>query len=76
MCKNALRINHILFADDSILFYKADVEENRRIQHIIVKYEKVSGQQLNKAKTSILFSNNVTTNTKEQLRALWRVNGT
>ncbi|KAF5454761.1 hypothetical protein F2P56_024401 [Juglans regia] len=51
-------INHLLFADDCILFGIAKLEEWHRIQEVLKKYEKASGQFLNKEKTSLFFSSN------------------
>jgi hypothetical protein len=52
------RISHLLFADDSMLFCKANSVEWRRIMRILEVYENGSGQKLNLQKTSILFSRN------------------
>ncbi|KAF5481894.1 hypothetical protein F2P56_002506 [Juglans regia] len=52
------RVNHLLFADDCILFGRACVEEWKRLQELLLRYEKASGQFLNKEKTSVFFSSN------------------
>jgi hypothetical protein len=52
------RINHLFFADDSFLFYKASPQEWGNIQTILELYETTSGQKLNRDKTSILFNKN------------------
>ncbi|XP_042954550.1 uncharacterized protein LOC122290955 [Carya illinoinensis] len=51
-------INHLLFADDCILFGIATMEEWNSLQGILKVYEKASGQFLNKEKTSVFFSIN------------------
>ncbi len=43
------------FADDSLLFCKANSVEWRRLMKILEKYEVASGQKLNPSKTSIFF---------------------
>lgn len=53
-----MRVNHLLFADDSIIFCRAKQEEWMNVEQILWKYECASGQVLNKQKTSILFSRN------------------
>ncbi|KAG2667144.1 hypothetical protein I3760_15G097700 [Carya illinoinensis] len=51
-------INHLIFADDSVLFCRATAQTNRNILHLLEVYEKASGQMVNKDKTSMVFSKN------------------
>ncbi|KAE8691237.1 hypothetical protein F3Y22_tig00110890pilonHSYRG00156 [Hibiscus syriacus] len=53
-----LRISHLLYADDNILFVKNYVEELRKVRNILLKYEKASGQKINFEKSNIYFSHN------------------
>ena len=50
------KITHLFFADDSLLFCKATTANVDRIQGILSQYERTSGQQINKQKTTIFFS--------------------
>ena len=43
------------FADDSLIFCKATLKECDELQRLLAVYEKVSGQQLNRAKTFFFF---------------------
>ena len=56
--RGAPRISHLLFADDSIVFCRATVEECGRVIKVLEDYEGDSGQKLNKEKTSLFFSKN------------------
>lgn len=39
ICIRAPCINRLLFANDSVIFYKADVGENSNIQALLARYE-------------------------------------
>ena len=44
---------HLLFTDDSLLFCKSNVDECDKVLEVLQVYEKSSGQQINKAKTTV-----------------------
>ena len=66
--REASRISHLLFADDSIVFYRAIVEECDRVIKVLEDYEGDSGQMLNKEKTSIFFSKNTNREVQKQIK--------
>ncbi|XP_056848921.1 uncharacterized protein LOC130499048 [Raphanus sativus] len=49
-------INHLLFADDTMFFGKSNAASCATLTTILLKYEKASGQCINRAKSSITFS--------------------
>ena len=57
-CQGAPEISHLLFADDSLIFYRATREDCMALEQVLETYEQASGQQLNRDKTSIFFSRN------------------
>jgi hypothetical protein len=65
--KKGPRISHLFFADDNLLFCKANSVEWRRLTRILDKYEAVSGQKLNQDKTSIFFSRNTSREKREEI---------
>ena len=69
VCQEAPSINHLLFADDSLLLLKADERSASHLQNILSLYEECSGQTINKEKSSVMFSRNAKSVHKEQVMA-------
>jgi hypothetical protein len=65
VCPEAPSINHLLFADDSLLLFKIDNQSTSHLQGILSMYEDCSGQMINKEKCSIMFS----PSTREEVKA-------
>jgi hypothetical protein len=57
ICRRAPGISHLLFADDSLLFFKAQAEQAARIKYILDIYASSTGQFINPGKCSIMFGN-------------------
>ncbi|XP_057787364.1 uncharacterized protein LOC131004671 [Salvia miltiorrhiza] len=70
ICRSAPRVSHLLFADDCIIFGRANADEIRRIRDIIGDYEHVSGQKVNLEKSSISFSSGVGVELRGELAGL------
>lgn len=56
---SAPRVTHLLFGDDSFLFFQAKTEEAEYIKELLTSYERCSGQSVNFQKSGIFFSSNV-----------------
>jgi hypothetical protein len=70
------RLSHLIFADDSLLFCRANFMEWRKILHLLNQYEKASGQKLNNHKTSIFYSCNTREEFKEFISSSARIPAT
>lgn len=55
VCPRAPGISHLLFADDTLLFFHATAMEAREIRDALAVYERTMGQFINPMKCSILF---------------------
>ena len=56
LCRRSPKLTHLLFVDDSLLFFKSNIGKCQRVLDILGVYEKCSGQQINRSKTTIVFS--------------------
>ncbi|XP_062014109.1 uncharacterized protein LOC133730559 [Rosa rugosa] len=59
ICSGAPSVNHLLFADDSMLYAQATPEACFQIKDVIQTYGRASGQVVNFHKSSVVFSKNV-----------------
>nr|XP_027124351.1 uncharacterized protein LOC113741063 [Coffea arabica] len=52
-------ITHLFFADDSLIFCKANKQQAKEVMKILKTYEEASGQLINLEKSSVFFSKNM-----------------
>jgi hypothetical protein len=69
VCRAAPSVNHLFFADDSLILMRARNEEAMELKRVLEVYERVSGQMINKDKSSVLFSPNTTRTVRDQMKA-------
>ena len=68
LCRNSPYLTHLLFADDSLLFCRATIEECQWVLDILDVYGSCSRQQINWSKTTIFFSKSTTDVTRNQIK--------
>ena len=68
LCLRGPKITNLFFTDDILFFCRASLIECQKIQEILAIYEKASGQQLNRAKTTLFFSRNTPQAMQEDLK--------
>ncbi|XP_019178894.1 PREDICTED: uncharacterized protein LOC109174056 [Ipomoea nil] len=70
VAKGAPPISHLFFADDSLLFFKENVDEAGEVKRCLMEYETLSGQAVNYHKSSVCFSKNTTEECRDQVAQL------
>ena len=64
-------MSHLLFADDSLILFRANGSDAQHVHGILDLYEECSGQMINKEKSAIMFSPNTRSDVRESvMRAL------
>jgi hypothetical protein len=72
-CRGGPIITHLFFADDSLLFCQATEANCVALGNLLQLYEDASGQQLNRAKTSLFFTKNTSATMKLFIKNLFQV---
>jgi hypothetical protein len=70
---SAPSINHLLFADDSLMFFKANQETAMELETTLNQYCLASGQRINRDKSSIFFSKGCPELVKNEVKAILQV---
>ena len=71
VCRGAPQLSHLLFANDSIIFYRASINVGLQVMKVLSDYEHESRQKLNMEKTSLFFSRNTNNDMKEAIKELF-----
>jgi hypothetical protein len=68
VCRRAPSVSHLLFADDSLLFFRANVQQALVVKNVISTFERCSGQLLSPNKCSLLMNENCDQQNADQVR--------
>ncbi|KAH9755242.1 reverse transcriptase domain-containing protein [Citrus sinensis] len=69
-----LSVTHLLFADDSLVFTKASINDCRNLRKIFDNYAAASGQVFNFEKSSMFFSSSTSSGQREEIRSIFGLN--
>lgn len=61
-------VSHILFADVSLFFCKAELRKCEEVMRVVRKYGKASGQCINFDKSSLLFGKQINAATRQEIK--------
>ena len=56
IARGCTRLNHLLFADDTMFFIRASKESTKTLRRVLQRYESASGQSINADKSTVTFS--------------------
>jgi hypothetical protein len=70
VCRAAPGISHLLFADDTMLFFKATEAQANRVKQVINEFEVSTGQLINPSKCSIMFSTACSEEIQQEIRSI------
>lgn len=68
MAQSAPLVNHLLLADDNLLFFKASREGAEKASHLLDTYYNASGQRINRDKSSVFFGKGCPQNTRDEVK--------
>ena len=71
ICKGGPRISHLFFADDRIIFCRANLSDSQALLALLAIYENASSQKVNGTKTALFFSSNTSQGTWDQIMGLF-----
>ncbi|KAA3481478.1 Retrovirus-related Pol polyprotein LINE-1 [Gossypium australe] len=64
-------VSHLFFADDLVIFCKAQIDQARFLESIISLFCEISGHKISVKKSNIFFSKNTEDETRNQIRQLF-----
>jgi hypothetical protein len=73
VASSALTVSHLLFADDSLLFFRAYVADASIIKETLDTYCGASGQRVNMNKSSIFFAKGVDQQSRDEIKLILNV---
>lgn len=73
VCRQAPGISHLLFADDTLLFFKENADQATKVKEVLNRYASGTGQQINPMKCSIMFGEVSPASTQQSIKDILQV---
>lgn len=73
VCRRGPGISHLLFADDTLLFFKAVNEQALAVREVLADYASSTGQLINLAKCSIMFGDVSSAERKQSIKQILQI---
>ena len=72
-CQNGLRMNHLMFTDDLVPFFKATKQSCQVVNSILNQFQLAFGLIVNKSKSEVCFSSNTPKSKRKELAQLLKL---
>jgi hypothetical protein len=73
ICRSAPGISHLLFADDGLLFFKAEVSQALKVKEVLDTYAASTCQLINPGKCSIMFGESCPIGRRVEIKAALQI---
>lgn len=73
VARGSPQVNHLLFADDTMFFLRANKDSSSTLKTILNRYGEASGQAINTAKSAITFSRKAPANLKTAMKNILEI---
>lgn len=71
--RGAPKVSHLFFANDYVMFCKANISKVRHLMEILRVYTKLLGREINMTTSEVFFSHNISRLTQDDLSRLMGV---
>lgn len=73
VCRSSPSVSHLLFADDTLLFFKASSQQAHVVRNMLAVFQRATGQLLSPEKSTIMFGPSVAPAVQEEIRDILHV---